>query len=263
MKTEEIASFRDLTARVFGKKSGIICHYTSYESLVMILSNRSLRLSRYDLMNDIAEKRLSKCKDGDCRYIISFTGTTTENVAMWALYGKHSSLKLRLEFSRGSLIQSIDNNFYFDTQRKQKIPVWDTSTVPSDYTKKAFTLSDVVYYDRQKNRFRLSGKPLTNIDVTPDCISELAGTVKYDAWEYEREARAAVILHQNAPQADLQSITHIYAGLSDSFVQGLTVTYSPWINDAIFEEIKKSIDALAGFPLKHKRSLLQGEVGEL
>lgn len=263
MKTEDISIFSDLTDRVFGKKSGTICHYTSYESLVMILSNRSLRLSRYDLMNDIAEKQLSKCEDGDCRYIISFTGTTTENVAMWALYGKHSSLKLRLEFSRSALIQSINNNFYFDPRKTQQIPVWSTYTVPSDCTKKAFTLSDVVYYDRQKNRFRLSGKPLANIDVTPDRISELAGTIKYDAWEYEREARAAVVLHQNAPQADLQKITHIYAGLTDTFIEGLTVTYSPWINDAIFEELKKSIDALAGTPLKHKRSSLQGEVAEL
>ena len=263
MKTEDFISFNDLKNRVFGKKSGTICHYTSYESLIMILKNRSLRLSRYDLMNDIAEKQLSKCDDGDCRYIISFTGTISENVAMWALYGKHSSLKLRLSFSRASLIETVHDNFYFDSKKEQKIPIWETSTVPSDYSKKNFTLSDVVYYDRIKGKLRLSGKTLLIIPVDQSMITELAGTIKYDAWEYERESRLAVILHQNAQHNQFSDISHVYAGLNDEFIKKLTITYSPWITDEIFEELSSSIDSLAGYKLSHKRSSLQGEVGEL
>ena len=56
MKTNEIASFEELKNRVFGKSSGTICHYTSYESLLMILKNKSFHLSRYDLMNDRLKK---------------------------------------------------------------------------------------------------------------------------------------------------------------------------------------------------------------
>lgn len=263
MKKEDILSFEDLYRYIFARKNGVICHYTSFENLIMILSNKSLRLTRYDLMNDIAEKKLSQCVDGDCRYIISFTGTSSENVAMWALYGKHSSLKLRLDFSRGSLIRSVNNNFYFDSYKTQKIPIWGTSTVPNDYTKKDFTLSDVVYYDRQKRCLKLSGKTLADIEVTEREIMDLAGTIKYDAWEYEKESRLAVILHQNKPVEDFQNITHIYAGLTDEFIQGLSITYSPWINDTVFEQLKTSIDNLAGVPLKHKRSTLQGEIAEL
>lgn len=263
MKTEEISSFGDLKNRIFGKKSGTICHYTSYESLIMILKNRSLRLSRYDLMNDIAEKQLSKCDDGDCRYIISFTGTTSENVAMWALYGKHSSLKLRLSFSRSSLIETVNDNFYFDSKKERKVPVWGTSTVPSDCSKKNFTLSDVVYYDRTKEKLKLSGKSLPIIPVEQNMITELAGTIKYDAWEYEKESRLAVILHQNAQTNQFSDISYVYAGLNDEFIKNLTITYSPWITDEIFEELSSSIDSLAGYKLSHKRSSLQGEVGEL
>lgn len=263
MKTEEIKNLHDLQNRIYNKKSGTVCHYTSYESLIMILRNKTLRLSRYDLMNDIAEKELSKCAEGDSRYIISLTGTTSENVAMWALYGKHSSLKLRLEFSRASLLETVNNNFYFDSQKNQKVPIWGTTTVPGDYSKKDFTLSDVVYYDRQKNKLRFSGKTIQAINVTENTISQLAGAIKYDAWEYEREARLAVVLHQNTSNGSFRDLTHIYAGLSNEFIGKLTIRYSPWIPDEIFEQLRKSIDSLAGIELKHKRSSLQGEIGEL
>lgn len=52
MRREDIQSFEDLQEYVFQPKTAKVCHYTSYESLIMILKNRSLRLSRYDLMND-------------------------------------------------------------------------------------------------------------------------------------------------------------------------------------------------------------------
>lgn len=263
MKTEDIKTLNDLRKRIYNKKSGTVCHYTSYESLIMILRNKSIRLSRYDLMNDIAEKELSKCAEGDSRYIISLTGTTSENVAMWALYGKHSSLKLRLEFSRASLLETVNNNFYFDSLKERKVPLWETTAVSGDYSKKDFTFSDVVYYDREKNKLRLSGKTIHDIDVTENTISQLAGTIKYDAWEYEREARLAVVLHQNSQNKNNRDLTHIYAGLSDEFIGKLTVRYSPWTSDEVFEQLKNSIDSLAGVELKHKRSSLQGEIGTL
>ena len=260
MKTEDINTFDELKGRIYGKRSGTICHYTSYESLIMILKNRSLRLTRYDLMNDIAERTLSKCAEGDSRYIISFTGTNSESVAMWALYGKHSSLKLRMDFSRALLINSVNDNFYFDSKKNEKI---STYTVPGDYSKRRFTLSDVVYYDRQKNKLKLAGKTLHKIAVLDDTISQLAGTIKYDAWDYEKEARLAVILHRNSQNRNLNEITHIYAGLSNEFIDNLTITYSPWIDDEIFNHLKTSINTLVGREIKHKRSTLQGEIGVL
>ena len=263
MKFEDISNFEDLNQFIFDKQTGQICHYTSFESLIMILKNKSLRLSRYDLMNDIAEKELSKCTDGDCRYIISFTGTKKEYVAMWALYGKHSSLKLRMDFNRQSILKTVNGNFYFDSEKKQRIN-YGIESVPSDFTKKRFTLSDVVYYDRQKNRFKCYDKPLRMIEVNQERISRLAGTIKYDAWDYERESRLAVVLHKNQTDiTDFQQLTHIYAGLSDEFIKGLTITYSPWINNTTFEVLKSAIDSLAGVPLTHKRSSLQGEITEL
>ena len=35
----------------------------------------------------------------------------------------------------------------------------------------------------------MNGSPLKNIVVSHDYIDQLAGTIKYDAWEYEKESR--------------------------------------------------------------------------
>lgn len=262
MKKEEIFSFDELKEYVFQPKTGTVCHYTSYESLIMILKNRSLRLSRFDLMNDYSEKELSKCIEGDSRYIISFA-YKKESVAMWSLYGKRSSLKLRLEFPITSLLNTVDNNFFFDSERKNKIPIYGTAPVNEDYSKKGFTYSSVVYYDRKKHAFRVEASPIKSITVTDNMIRSLAGTIKYDAWEYEKETRLAVVLHQNYQDNLKNDVKYIYAGLNDRFIKNIKIRFSPWISEDVQNELSKSIKDLAGFNLECKKSDLHGEVGEM
>ncbi len=264
MKREEIQSFEDLKTFISQEKTGSVCHYTSYESLVMILKNRSFRLSRFDLMNDYAEKELSKCINGDSRFIMSFAHST-ESVAMWALYGKNSSLRLRLEFPVNRLLDSVDSNFYFDSQQVKKIPLFKTLPIFSEYSKKGFTYSDVVYYDRKKHAFRLGGSPIKSITVSDEMINELAGTIKYNAWEYERESRLSVIIHHEVDTKNnsKEELKYIFAGLTDDFIKTLTVRFSPWIPDDVQKVLELSLDSLAGFPLKYKKSILQGEVSPM
>lgn len=259
MKREEILSFEDLKEYVFQPKKGTVCHYTAFESLIMILKNRSLRLSRYDLMNDYAEKELSKCIEGDLRYIISFAHTK-ESVAMWALYGKSSSLRLRLEFPIEVLLNSIDNNFFFDSEKKKKIPIFGTAPVSADYTKKGFTYSKVVYYDKKKHSFRIEEHPQKTITVTNEMIQALAGTIKYDSWEYEKESRIAVVLHQDKVNTHQGDVKYIYAGLNDDFLSKLKIRYSPWIPEDVQIELSKTINNLAGVEVTPLKSDLHGEV---
>ena len=262
MNISDIQSFTDLLTVVYRnrEKREKVYHYTSYESLIKILKNRSLRLTRYDLMNDIAEKELSRCEDGDSRYIISFSGQR-ESVALWSLYGKSSSLKIRIEFPLLELLNSIDSNFYFDSMLQRKIPITSTQSVQEDYSKKKFSFSDVVYYDKDKHVFRLQGGPIKNITVEQAMIHRLAGTIKYDAWEYERESRLTVVLHNNHDINGNNDLTHIYAGLSEQLIKKTTILFSPWIDADVKAELQKSIDGLARTQLKYKASELEGEVG--
>lgn len=230
MRTGEISTFEDLTNRIYRKESETICHFTSFESLILILKNRSLRMSRIDLLNDRAEKQLSQCEEGELRFVTSFTGTA-ERVAMWAIYGGHSSLKLRLSFPRSILIQSVRDQFYFDSLKEHKITSDFISKDVCDYSKKEFSLSDVVYFDKTKNKLRFNGIP-----VTDDIIKKLAGNIKYDAWEFENETRLSVILKQNGAKFDL---SNIYANISEELLDKLVITYNPWIEDTVYEVLTK------------------------
>ena len=262
MKREEIESFEDLKEYVYQDKQGKVCHYTSFESLIMILKNRSLRLSRYDLLNDLAEKELSKCIAGDSRYIISFAHMK-ESVAMWAIYGKSSSLRLRLEFPIEALLESVNNNFYLDAEKKDKISAVGAANESDRYLKKNYTYSTIVYYDRKKHAFRLEGHPQKTITVSPEMIQSLAGTIKYDAWEYEKETRLAVILHPNSNMDSCDDIKYIFADLNEEFIKKLQIRFSPWIPEEVQNEMSSCINCLAGVKLKYYKSGLHGEVSVL
>ena len=255
MRTEEINSILDLKHRIYGKKSGKICHYTSLESLFYILKNRSLRLTRYVLLNDKSEKELSKCKKGENRYIVSFTGTTKESVAMWSLYGKHSSIKVQIECSRGQFFSMPNDNFYFDSDKKSKIPVENLSGVVNNISKRSFTISDVIYFDKRRQKLKLSGKSLNEINVDEILISDFAGTIKYDAWEYERETRLSTILTSKEAIP-----THIYLDLGEHFIENMTITFCPWVDDALCAELQKILNSVAGIELNYRKSELYGEI---
>ena len=118
-------------------------HYTTYESLICILKNKSFRLSRMDLLNDRAEQKLGRIDEQSKNYIMSFT-RDKEYVSMWAMYGKPSGIKLRLDFNRKLLVKAINNNFFMDSLKTKKINLYSSQS-PEMFTKKDFLISDIVY----------------------------------------------------------------------------------------------------------------------
>ena len=118
----------------------------------------------------------------------------------------------------------------------------------------------MVYYDRKKRAFRVEGSPIKTITVNDNMIQSLAGTIKYDAWEYEKETRLAVVLHHDHPDTPQKDIKYIYAGLNDEFIKSTKIRFSPWISDDVQNELSKSIKDLSGYNLDCRRSDLHGEL---
>lgn len=194
------------------EKSPRLYHYTTLESILCIIKNRSFRLTRMDLMNDKAEKVLGVRKDGTANYVMSFT-RDKEYVSMWAIYGKPSGIKLRLDFDRLLLQKSINNNFFSDSEKKEKIMLV-SSLYKSVFSKHDWVISDIVYIDKDKKAFRHNEDSFVNISVNQSAIDDLAGFVKYDAWEFERETRLRVRTGGGYEKTSIdQYATHIYASL--------------------------------------------------
>lgn len=240
------------------KDQTIIYHYTTYESLLAILENKCFRLSRSDLLNDKVEEKFSGCLESEKRYIMSFTYTGVESVAMWAMYGKASGIKLRIGIPHSFLVKTINNNFYFDPKKDNKIGIGDVETLSP--TKKEFRVSNVMYYDKEADKIFLKKYTYRTL-MSENDSKQLAGFVKYNVWDFEKEIRLSVLLNSQGENKTFDK--YIYAGITDELISEMIITYNPWIKENVKREIERSINSIPGFELKHEFSKCHGEVSEL
>lgn len=238
------------------RKSNRLFHFTTLESLLRIIRNKSFRLTRMDLMNDKAEKNLGKLTNHSENYIMSFT-QGKEYVSMWAMYGKASGIKLRLDFDSKELISGLKNYCYSCFEKISTIQV-DNSNM-----KKAFcVLSDIVYLDKEKNEFKHKENPFPNFKVNDDKIINMAGFIKYDAWEFEREKRLLVNLKYDYDLEKKKYPKYIFLNIDNNLIKTFHITFNPWISDEMKNVVRESLKKAAGYEIICNNSTNDGEVDE-
>ena len=244
------------------EKTTRLFHYTTLESLLCIIKNQTFRLTRMDLMNDKAEKILGGRKDGTASYVMSFT-RDKEYVSMWAIYGRPSGIKIRLDFDRLLFQKTINKNFYSDSEKLHKLaPV--SSLYKSVFSKHDWLISDIVYLDKDKKQFRHNEDRFINIIADQYSIEDLAGFVKYDAWEFERETRLRVRIGSGYENFAIdQYLKYIYVGLNKELIKTFRVTFNPWLTDEMKSMIRDTLRIAAGFEIPCFDSINDGEIGEL
>lgn len=69
------------------KEVEYLYHYTSIESLALILRNRTIRLNPLDKMDDLQEQKTADVENlGKFVFVSSWTAETTESIPMWKMY---------------------------------------------------------------------------------------------------------------------------------------------------------------------------------
>lgn len=242
-------------------KSDRLFHYTTYDSLICIIKNKCVRLSRMDLMNDKAEQTLGRQDQHLKNYIMSFT-RDKEYVSMWAMYGKPSGIKIRIDFSRALFEKAINRNFYEDAALLKKIPL-ETDKYPGNFNKKGYLISDVIYLDKSSYQLRHNEKEFSSIKADTLIINEMTGFIKYDAWEFEREIRLRALMQHDIHRSLPDVPKYIFAKINEELIRDLHITFNPWISKELKEEIQKSADALASYHLSYSESQNDGEISEL
>lgn len=73
-------------------------HYTSLETLALILKNRTIRFNSLDKMDDLQEKETADIKNiGQFFYISSWTEDATESIPMWNMYASlNTGIRIKL-----------------------------------------------------------------------------------------------------------------------------------------------------------------------
>lgn len=96
-------------------------HYTSIESLALILKNRTIRFNSLEKMDDLQEKETADIKNASqfC-YISSWTATSIESIPMWNMYAS-LNLGVRIKLRKNPF--KIYNNSVSDLSKISILPV--------------------------------------------------------------------------------------------------------------------------------------------
>ena len=234
-------------------------HYTTYESIIEIIKNKSFQLTRLDLLNDKAEKSLGFHDDSFENYIISFT-QGKEYISMWAMYGKASGIKLRLDFDN-TIFKKLPPIIYKNGKTKNTQKIYDAVDL-WDMDNPTVVLSDIGYIDKRANKIKHNTNPF-DFSLSKYDLDLLTGLVKYDAWEFEKETRLKIQLSGDRTLRDYGYPDHIYYVITDELIRSFHITFNPWMSSNLKDEIRKSLNNLVGFELSYSDSDDDGEVSEL
>lgn len=257
----QVFSLNDLKQylRQEAKSNKRLYHYTTYESIIEIIKNKSFQLTRLDLLNDKAEKKLGFHDDSFENYVISFT-QEKEYISMWAMYGKASGIKLRLDFDN-AIFKNISPSIYTNPETMAMQHFYDKADL-WDMDNPNVVLSDIGYIDKRANKIKHNTNPFDFLPSKYD-LSSLTGLIKYDAWEFEKETRLKIRLSGDRTLKDYGYPEHIYYSISDELIKSFHITFNPWMSNNLKNEIRKSLNALSGYELLYSDSGDDGEVSEL
>ncbi len=159
-------------------------HYTTIDTLALILKNRSILFTRADLVNDLEEINiLDKPEVKKSSFISCWTAQKNESIPMWNLYANEA---------KGVRI-------------KLKIPIFEGSTPPheiSNHNCQIIVLKNIQnFIEREKDYewlkylfgpIEVNYEINTGVNVIKDgnsLLIEKIGTVKSKHWQFEEEFR--------------------------------------------------------------------------
>lgn len=174
-----------------------IYHYTSLESLALILQNKTIRFNRLDKVDDIEEGNVESLGIKFCKYIFvsCWTEDKEENIPLWKMYGgDFGGVRISMEkemFREYSIPRKfIHPNLEIEGCFNSKIPF-------EDFQNPEFSIYPVPVYDHlfyrnieYKEDISLYTKEaIQNNDNELYIDIEAFGTYKNKRWKFQNESR--------------------------------------------------------------------------
>ena len=214
-------------------------HYTTWDSLSKILQFKTFLLTRGNSLriNDQHEAHMKgSWEEWNKTYIGSFAFGSSENMAMWGLYGLPWQDAVRISIPKDKMLDWVSSI--------KQVTLFDDDQV-SDYNGGiAVTLNDIVYIGgkRGSNDLQLThyGKSITVSDTYPlygiDTDPKMTGFIKNYAWQYENEVRIRIRLSYDA------NYEKISVSVPDDVINSMFITTGPyfkWKNDDLYIRLVK------------------------
>ena len=187
-----------------------IYHYTTIETLALILKNKTIRFSRLDTLNDLEEGHITSCDIdvGKLAYVSCWSENPKEAIPLWSIYGKDSmGVRIALEKdmfkdyawtlehcqeNTPSIIPLHGNS----SLRKFKIPITDLfigrctmyppTTVQSFYFPMQYVEDIKPYIEGSASVIQKHIQSINHSNI---------GQYKHERWAFEEESRFIIYRH--------------------------------------------------------------------
>lgn len=252
-------------------------HYTTIDTLALILNSKSIKFSRLDQLDDKTEAE-PFAEFNPLQYIFSasFTDDPVESIPMWKMYANMET-GIRIEFDSDTLINPtlkkivIPNNEHEYTEfppviytalnaddvlnSDYALAYWNTND--EDSIDQCIKLKSISYINDFKDKYKSlitivttveNGKITRNIQYNPTDF----GFYKSEYWAFQKEVRLliyAVPFAKNNEEINKivankrpLSSTFLLVPLADKCLQNLKITLSPKVSDASRLIVKALVD---------------------
>ena len=175
----------------------LIYHYTTIETLALILKNHTIRFSRLDKVDDIEESEFTSgptnVRLGNYVFASCWTRCEEESIAQWKLYAAYDGVRIAL--AEDNVFQTYDITPEFPNSMKSyfkppfspvgKDAICDTRINP-------ITCEDVVYTD---DPYFLAQDAIINTGTHIALSTTNAGKYKRRIWEFQQECRFKFLVY--------------------------------------------------------------------
>jgi len=274
-------------------KSSLLHHYTSIDTLSIILKNRTIKLNRLDNSNDPLEFNAQDIDNfGKFIFYSSWTGLQEESIPMWKLYCK-GDLKNGVRISLPKYFYKLWHHNYNEPKMYNQLS-WDD--IPSDQSKGVISIMPLgeeieiikkfnlfLIYELRLNQlpfkmeYELSEKKLAdqyfnhwqdkeNININSLNMPSKLGRAKHARWKYEKEFRYLVELRHNEliPRANIYN--EELSAVRENFIERAKKYIPKWqelflhIHDLAFKNMIITLSPLAN--VGHE-NIVQGLVKDI
>lgn len=233
----------------------VLYHYTSLDTLALILHNRTMRFSRLDKVDDPQEQRSADSQNlGKMKFVSCWTSSDEESIPMWREYaGAECGVRIQMKshpFKRYSVstesLSKLSSDAVLNTPGGKfdglQLPLedfWDKKYHFKEMARSVEMLHEVQYTKDKSLLFPEVIRSCGNGWVEAD-LSAL-GIHKATAWSYQREWRyvlTAVPVGIASIEGDVEAVKRATEVILDRCDPEIPSFYDLVISDGAFSSMK-------------------------
>lgn len=209
-------------------------HYTSIETLALILKNKTMRFSRLDCVDDPDEYSFSRDGITPAHYcfVSCWTKNSRENLPQWYMYGNSThGIRIELDSDMFEVSGNIIVPSFFDDEFMRKNRLMVMPLLNDGF------LRDIIYKD---NAFE---SVFLNIGSQKAIDFKKIGIYKNTDWAFQQECRFMFytipllpngkVNIQNALQNNIApSVTQIDLPIKEEVLQNMSIMLGPQVSEA-------------------------------